>query len=138
MGKKRISVQSAKAKGRKAQQWIMRKISELTGIPCGQDEMIASREMGQSGTDIRLIGEAQKLFPFSVECKWQETWSIPAWIKQAKENKKKGTDWLLLAKKNRHEYVVVLDAEAFFSLLPKANVPKPKLIKKKKLVRRSR
>lgn len=119
MGKKRISVQSAKAKGRRAQQWAMRKISELTGIPCGKDELIASREMGQSGTDIRLIGEAQKKFPWSVECKWQETWSIPAWIKQAKENQKKGTDWLLLVKKNNHEHIIVLDAKTFFKILPR-------------------
>ena len=127
MKKKRITVQSAKAKGRKAQQWIMRKISDLTGIPCGKDELIASREMGQSGTDVRLIGKAQKAFPWSVECKWQESWSVPAFIRQAKENQKKGTDWLLLMKRNQHEYVVVLDAEVFFKLLED---------KKQKLVRR--
>ncbi len=96
--KKRISVQSAKAKGRRLQQWAMRKISELTGIPCGKDELIASREMGQSGTDVRLIGKAQKVFPWSVECKNQQTWSIPKWIIQAKENQKKGTNWLLFVK----------------------------------------
>ena len=115
--KKRITVQSAKAKGRKAQQWIMKKISDLTGLPCGKDELIASREMGQSGTDVRLIGEAQKLFPFSVEAKWQETWSIPSWIRQAKENQKEETDWLLLMKKNHHEYIVCLDAEVFFKII---------------------
>ena len=125
--KKRISVQSAKAKGRRLQQWAMRKISELTGIPCGKDELIASREMGQSGTDVRLIGEAQKLFPWSVECKSQEKWSIPAWIKQAKENQKKETDWLLVVKRNQHEPIVVIDAEVFFKLL----TPTPQLTRKK-------
>lgn len=126
----RISVQSAKAKGRRLQQWAMRKISELTGIPCGKDELIASREMGQSGTDVRLIGKAQKMFPFSVECKYQETWSIPAWIKQAKENRKSGTNWLLFVKKNQHEEIVILNAKIFFKLL--ANKNKPILIRKKK------
>jgi len=115
--KKRITVQSAKAKGRKAQQWIMKKISRLVDIPCGKDELIASREMGQSGTDVRLIGEAQKAFPFSIEAKWQETWSIPSWIRQAKENQKENTDWLLLMKKNHHEYIICLDAEVFFKIL---------------------
>ena len=119
MKKKRISVQSAKAKGRKAQQWIMRKISDLTGIPCGKDELIASREMGQSGTDVRLIGKAQKEFPFSVESKWCETWSVPTFIRQAKENQQKGTDWLLLMKKNHHDYVICIDAEVFFKILEK-------------------
>lgn len=127
--KKRISVQSAKAKGRKAQQWIMRKISELTGISCGQDELIASRPMGQSGTDVVLKGKAQKMFPWSVEAKWQETWSVPAWIRQAKDNQKEGTDWLLLMKRNQHEYVICIDAEVFFKLLSEL---KPKLIKKRR------
>lgn len=127
MKKKRIAVQSAKAKGRKAQQWVMRKISELTGIPCGKDELIASREMGQSGTDVRLIGKAQKSFPWSVECKWQESWSVPAFIRQAKENQKEGTDWLLVMKRNQHEYVVVLDAKVFFKILEDK---KPKLIRR--------
>lgn len=131
-----MKVSSAKAKGRRLQQWAMRQISKLTGIPCGKDELIASREMGQSGTDVRLIGKAQQAFPYSVECKYQETWSIPAWIKQAKENQKEGTEWLLFIKKNHHEEIVVLDAEVFFKLLQK-----PKLIRRKggvRLVRRKK
>lgn len=115
--KKRIKISSAKAKGRNLQQWTCQKISELTGYPWGKDELIASREMGQSGTDIRLIGPAQVEFLFSVECKWQETWAIPGWIKQAKENQKEDTDWLLIVKKNHHEPVAILDAEVFFRIM---------------------
>lgn len=114
-----MKTSSAKAKGRNFQNWVAQKISELLGIPYGKDEMIASREMGQNGVDIRLVGEAQKRFPFSVECKCQETWSIPAWIEQAKSNQKEGTDWLLFVKKNRKEPIVVMDANAFFNLLKK-------------------
>jgi len=112
-----ISSHAAKAKARGLQQWVMHQISDLTGIPCGKDEMIASREMGQSGTDVRLIGEAKRMFPFSVECKRQENWSIPAWIKQAKSNQEPGTEWLLFCRRNNEEAVVVMDAEAFFHLL---------------------
>jgi hypothetical protein len=115
--KHRIKVSSAKAKGRACQQYVMGKISELLGIPCGKDELIASREMGQSGTDVRLIGEAKKRFPWAVECKWQETWSVPAWIEQAKENQSEGTNWLLVARRNRSEFVAILDADIFFDLL---------------------
>ena len=121
MAKKRIKTSSAKAKGRNLQQWACRKISELLDIPWGKDELIASREMGQSGTDIRLVGEAQKRFPFCVECKWQETWSVPAWIKQAKANQKKGLDWLLIIKRSYEKPVIVMDAERFFDLLKKAS-----------------
>jgi hypothetical protein len=115
--KRKISISSAKAKGRNLQQWVCKKISELLDIPWGKDELIASREMGQPGTDVRLVGEAQERFPFSVECKWQESWSVLAWIKQAQENQKAGTDWLLIMKKNRIKPVVVMDGERFFELL---------------------
>lgn len=112
-----ISIASRKAKGRNLQQYVAKRISDITGIPWGKDECIASREMGQTGTDVRLIGEAKKIFPFSIECKYQETWSVPAWIKQAKENWKKSTgDWLLFVRKNRHEEIVIMDAEAFFKI----------------------
>jgi hypothetical protein len=115
-GKMRISNSSAKAKGRRLQQWTCQKISDFLGIPWGKDELIASREMGQAGTDVRLLGEAQKRFPYSIECKYQETWSVLAWIEQAKQNQKEGTEWLLVLKKNRINPVVVVDAEHFFDL----------------------
>lgn len=115
----KIKPSSAKAKGRHLQQWACEKVSQLLGIPWGKDELIACREMGQPGTDVRLIGEAQERFPFSVECKWQEAWSLPTWIRQAQANQKPGTDWLLVVKKNRLRPVIVMDAERFFALLEK-------------------
>jgi hypothetical protein len=96
---------------------MCQKIADLLALPWGKDEMIASREMGQPGTDVRLIGEAKERFPFSVECKNQEVWSVPAWIEQAKSNQAPGTDWLLVLKKNRIPPVVIMDAERFFTLL---------------------
>jgi len=113
----RITNASAKAKGRALQKWACQKISELLGIPWGKDELIASREASQSGTDVRLIGEAKRRFPYSVECKSQETWSVPSWIKQAKNNQMEGTDWLLICKRGREKPVVIMDAERFFELL---------------------
>lgn len=112
-----IKTSSAKAKGRELQQFIAKKISLLIDLPWGKDEQIASREMGQSGVDIRLVGEARELFPWSVECKRQESWSVHSWIEQAKENRMPGTDWLLIAKRNRQDAVVILDEDVFFDLL---------------------
>lgn len=108
---------SAKGKGRRLQNWCCQKISKLLGYEWGPDEMIAPREMGQSGTDVRLVGDAAKEFPWSVECKNCERWNVPSFIKQAKDNKKPGTDWLLFVSKNRYDKIVVLDAEVFFELL---------------------
>ena len=81
-----ISISSRKGKGRQLQQSVAKRISDLIELPWGKDEQIASREMAQSGTDIRLIGEAKELFPWSVECKRQESWGVHEWIKQAKMN----------------------------------------------------
>jgi hypothetical protein len=116
MAKKKISVQSAKAKGRKLQQWTANMISRVTGLPWGKDELIASREMGQSGVDVRLVGVAKMLFPYSVECKAQEKWQIHEWIKQARENEMENTTWLLVAKRNHEKPIVAMDAERFFML----------------------
>jgi len=124
VGKKRISVQSAKAKGRDLQNWVCHKISKLINLPCGKDEYIASREASQTGTDIRLIGKAKELFPFSVECKWQEKWNMRAFIKQAKANQMENTDWLLFCKRNREKVVAIMDAERFFVLLEQLNESK--------------
>ena len=87
VGPKRISVRSAKAKGRRLQQWTAKQISDLSGIPCGKDEEICSREMGQSGTDVRLSKNVKKLFPYSIETKCQERFNVVSAIEQAKSNK---------------------------------------------------
>ena len=69
--KKRISVASAKDKGRRLQQWTCEQISKITGIPWGyeDDKEIQPRIMGQKGVDVILRGDALSLFPFSIECK---------------------------------------------------------------------
>ena len=121
--KKRISTASAKAKGRELQHWVCQQISDLTGYEwgsSGQDKPIESRPMGQHGWDVRLESKVREVFPFSVECKRQETWSVPAWIEQAKENSTPETDWLLVMRRNRTEPVIVMDAVRFFEILKKA------------------
>jgi len=109
--------QSAKAKGRTLQKWACEKIAEVTGLEWGKDKPIESRPMSQSGVDVRLDREALAKFPFNVECKFQERWSIPKWIEQAKANKTDGTNWLLICKQSRKPPVVILDAEVFFRII---------------------
>ncbi len=112
--------QSAKAKGRTLQQWVCKKIAELTGFEHGKDKPIESRPMGQSGPDVRLESAVLVKFPFSVECKFQERWSVPKWVEQAKANEAKGTSWLLVCKQSRKPPVVILEADVFFDILKKA------------------
>jgi len=110
---------SRKNKGARLQNWVAAKISELLGVPWGKDELIRAREMGQSGVDVVLLGRALELMPVSIECKNQEKYSLPAWIKQAKDNQISGTNWLLFCKRNREEPIVVMSAELFFELYKK-------------------
>lgn len=106
-----------KAKGRRLQKEVAERISQLTGLDCGKDEDIESRPMGQTGTDIRLSKEALKLFPFTVECKNQENWSVHAAIKQVKANRLPHTDWLVIFGKNNTKPVVIMDLDTFFKIL---------------------
>ena len=93
------------------------KISHLLDLPWGANELIASREMGQSGTDVRLIGEALKRFQFSVEAKRTEKLNLYDAIKQVKENQLPNTQWLVIHRKNNEEPIAVLDANIFFEIL---------------------
>ena len=115
--KRSITRASAKDKGRRLQQMVCQKVSELTGLPWGKDEPISSRPMGQPGSDVRLDTVARELFPFSVECKWQEQWSVPEWIRQAETNERKDTDWLLVVKRSHSLPVCIIDLNTFFKIL---------------------
>jgi hypothetical protein len=116
-----------KDKAKRLQKFVAKKASELTGLPWGKDCPIESRQMGETGVDVRLDSEARKLFPFSFECKNQETWSVPGWIDQAKANCYPNTYWALCLNRNRHSPIIVMDAEAFFALLAKLGAESRKL-----------
>lgn len=121
MAKKRnykgISIAARKAKGRRLQQFVAKRLADITGIPYGKDCDIESREMGQSGTDVKIRGYAKDVLPFSIECKNCETWNVMKDLNQAQTNQLKDTDWLLFYKKNNVKPVVMMDAELFFFML---------------------
>ena len=114
---KRIAISSAKGKGRGLQQKVCRDISEVIHIPYDQQDdecLIHSREMGQTGVDVILRGEAKRLFPFSVECKSAEQFGLLATRNQAETNKADGTDWMIVYKcKALNGPVVIMDWNRF-------------------------
>ena len=116
-----ISVASRKAKGRRLQQWVAKEISKITGFECGTDCEIESRPMGQNGPDIRLEKKVLEIFPYSIECKSQESWAVSSWIEQAKTNLYPNTNWFLVMKKNKQKPYVLLEAEVFFNILKKVH-----------------
>jgi hypothetical protein len=112
-----MKTSSAKAKGRRLQQAIAKQIAELLGLEYGKDQLVDSRTMGLSGKDVILIGEAKQRFPFDVEIKNVEKWSVPQWIQQTKSNTEPNREWLLVCAKNRHEPIAILDFKVFLNLL---------------------
>ena len=106
---------SRKAKGRRFQQAVRQDLIDCLGIDPGD---ILSTAMGQSGCDLYLSPAARERFPFGVECKAQETISLPAWWAQCARNAaKEGLTPLLLIKRNREDALAVMRWEDLLALL---------------------
>ena len=120
---RRITIKSAKAKGRALQQLVCEQLSTLLHLPWGEDgSPIRSREMGQAGVDVILTGEAADRLPFAIECKSSEALSLPAAIAQARHNAETGSlrnrNWMLVHKRKEWtEPVVILPWNGFAWLL---------------------
>jgi len=101
--------QSAKAKGRKLQQWVRDKLIELLDV---HPEDIESRSMGAGGEDLIMARAARQKFPYSIECKNVEKLNVWEGYEQAKAN---CGDYepLVVMKKNNKKPLVVIDAEFF-------------------------
>ena len=116
---KRITVHSAKAKGREFQMEICRKISSLLGIPYDQQDdnsLIQSRPMAQQGVDIILRGRARELFPFNVECKATTVLDLPDAVKQAEANTEHGRIGAVAFKQTNFDPVVIFSWNSFEEL----------------------
>lgn len=121
---KTIKVSGRKGKGRGLQYWVCEKIAGMFGIKFVQSDddcLVQSRPMGQHSVDIILRGELKKKFPFSIECKAQETLNITEWIRQARENELSDTSWMLIFKKQTlgSKPIVCLDFETFLQYYKK-------------------
>ena len=103
---------SAKAKGRKLQQWVRTLLIEKLNI---HPEDIESRSMGASGEDLIMARAARKKFPYSIECKNQESGSIWKAYEQAEEN---SGDYepIVVLKRNNTKPLVLVDADYFVRL----------------------
>ena len=107
-----MKTQSAKAKGRKLQQWVRDQIIEQLEV---HPEDIESRSMGAGGEDLIMARAARQRFPFSVECKNVEKLNVWEAYEQAKSNSK-DHEPIVIMKKNQKKPLVVVDADFFISL----------------------
>ena len=112
-----MKTQSRKAKGRRLQQQFMQLLIEKLDI---DSEDIESRSMGAGGEDLIMSKAARQKFPYSIECKNQESLNI--WKAWEQANGNKGLyEPLVVIKKNGVRPLVVLDAENFLDMIKEFN-----------------
>jgi hypothetical protein len=107
-----MKTQSAKAKGRRLQQWFRDLLIEKLDI---HSEDIESRSMGAGGEDLIMARAARDKFPYSIECKNQEKINVWESYKQATENSK-DYEPIVVIKRNNHKPLVIVDADYFVRL----------------------
>ena len=105
---------SAKAKGRKLQDWVKAQLIKRLGLTENTD-IIRTAIMGESGADVQLIGVSH-LFPYSIECKNQEKFKGLYSIMNQAEGHAKALQPIAFLKMNRQKPLVVLDAEHFLDV----------------------
>ena len=107
-----MKTQSAKAKGRRLQQWFRDLLIEKLNI---HPEDIESRAMGAGGEDLIMARAAREKFPYSVECKNQEKINLWESYNQAQQNSKNHEPVVIL-KRNNSKPLILVDAEYFVKL----------------------
>ena len=107
-----MKTQSAKAKGRRLQQWFRDLLIEKLNI---HPEDIESRSMGAGGEDLIMARAAREKFPYSVECKNQEKINLWESYNQAQQNSKNHEPVVIL-KRNTSKPLILVDAEYFVKL----------------------
>ena len=112
-----ITTSSAKAKGRRLQQFVRDKILGL--YPKLEPDDVRSTSMGAGGEDVQLSPAARRLFPYSVECKSYKHFAVYKVIDQAAENCPKGASPICIIKGDRKKPLAVMDADLFFKLASK-------------------
>lgn len=109
-----MSPKSAKAKGRKFQQYVRDVF--LKFAPSLEPDDVRSTSMGASGEDILFSPAARRIYPFSVECKNVEKLSIWKAIEQSRENANDHTP-LVVFSKNREETFAAIPFKTLMEIL---------------------
>ena len=107
-----MKTSSAKAKGRRLQQWFRDLLIEKLSV---HPEDIESRSMGAGGEDLIMARAAREKFPYSIEFKNQESINIWKSYEQAKENSGK-YEPIVVLKRNNVKPLVLVDANYFVNL----------------------
>ena len=113
-----MKTRSRKAKGRRLQNWVRDELLSLFTTLSNDDIYCAI--MGESGADVKFSPLAQKIIPYSIECKNKETFSgVYKIIEQAHGNCKTTQVPLGIIKMNNLQPLAIVDAQHFFNLVRK-------------------
>ena len=107
-----MRTQSKKAKGRRLQQWVRDLLIEKLEV---HPEDIESRSMGAGGEDLIMSRSAREKFPYSIECKNQESLNIWKSYEQAQQNSG-NYEPIVVLKINNVKPLVLVDADYFVEL----------------------
>ena len=107
-----MRTQSKKAKGRRLQQWVRDILIEKLEV---HPEDIESRSMGAGGEDLIMSRSAREKFPYSIECKNQESLNIWKAYEQAQQNSG-NYEPIVVLKRNNVKPLVLVDADYFVEL----------------------
>ena len=107
-----MRTQSKKAKGRRLQQWVRDLLIEKLEV---HPEDIESRSMGAGGEDLIMSRSAREKFPYSIECKNQESLNIWKYYEQAQQNSG-NYEPIVVIKRNNVKPLVLVDADYFVEL----------------------
>jgi hypothetical protein len=110
-----VRPQSAKAKGRRFQQWVRDLLLGFAGDRLEEDD-IRSTSMGASGEDLLLSPAARRIYPLAIECKCQESLNIWKSMEQAEAHAGEDNTPVLFFKRNRSQSYACLPAAALARL----------------------
>lgn len=116
-----MKTQSAKAKGRRLQQFVVHRLLE-SFRDLGEDD-IRSTAMGQSGDDVQLSARARELIPYAFECKNQERLNIWSAIDQNEKRIRPGDTSVVVFKKNHSSVYAVVPFDHFMNLARQRTSP---------------
>lgn len=113
-----LTTRSAKAKGRRFQQYIRDRILAFFSHLTSDD--VRSLSMGAGGVDILLSAEAKRSFPYAIEAKNTERLNIWQAIQQAERNC--GDEQpIVMFSRNRSKSYAVVELDHFLDLARRAS-----------------
>ncbi|NCV17589.1 MAG: hypothetical protein EBX03_03260 [Rhodobacteraceae bacterium] len=113
-----MKTQSAKAKGRKLQQWFRDQLIDRFSF--SKDD-VRSTSMGAGGEDILFSKAAGDRLGISIECKSRDSIAVYNFYAQAKDNCPDDRQPVVIIKQNHSKPLAVIDAEYFVNLLKESD-----------------